>query len=225
MAQAFGRHYKLMLNLIEEFSHMSVTDEIKSRIDIVGYVQRHVPTLKKAGRNHKACCPFHNEKTPSFVVNPARQTWHCFGACAEGGDLFTFAQKLHGWSFNEALRELAIESGVQLRQQTQQEKTQNDRLDRLRDIVATASDIFHAKLYRSDAEPVLNYVREIRGLSDETVETFQLGFAPKVGTSRCGRCAISAIATTILLKWVWQCAMRRQSIRPLPQSPDDPDSR
>ena len=158
---------------------MSVTDEIKSRIDIVGYVQRHVPTLKKAGRNHKACCPFHNEKTPSFVVNPARQTWHCFGACAEGGDLFTFTQKLHGWSFKEALRELAIESGVQLRQQTQQEKTQNDRLDRLRDIVATASDIFHAKLYRSDAEPVLKYVREIRGLSDETVETFQLGFAPE----------------------------------------------
>ena len=85
---------------------MSVTDEIKSRIDIVGYVQRHVPGLKKAGRNHKACCPFHNEKTPSFVVNPERGTWHCFGACSEGGDLFTFAQKFHGWDFKEALREL-----------------------------------------------------------------------------------------------------------------------
>ena len=90
---------------------MSVTDEIKSRIDIVSYIQRHVPTLKKAGRNHKARCPFHNEKTPSFVVNPERQTWHCFGACSEGGDLFTFAQKMHGWDFKEALRELAAGGG------------------------------------------------------------------------------------------------------------------
>ena len=158
---------------------MSVTDEIKSRVDIVSYVQRHVPALKKAGRNHKACCPFHNEKTPSFVVNPARQTWHCFGACAEGGDLFTFAQRLHGWDFKEALHELAIEAGVELRQQTPEQKTENDRLDRLRDIVATASDIFHKKLYHSDADPVLHYVRETRGLSDDTVKSFQLGFAPE----------------------------------------------
>ena len=158
---------------------MSVTDEIKSRVDIVSYVQRHVPALKKAGRNHKACCPFHNEKTPSFVVNPARQTWHCFGACAEGGDLFTFAQRLHGWDFKEALRELAIEAGIELRQQTPEQKTENDRLDRLRDIVATASDIFHKKLYHSDADPVLHYVRETRGLSDDAVKSFQLGFAPE----------------------------------------------
>ena len=91
---------------------MSVTDEIKARIDLVSYVQRHVPGLKKAGRNHKACCPFHNEKTPSFIVNPERQTWHCFGACSEGGDLFTFAEKIHGWDFKEALRELAAEAGI-----------------------------------------------------------------------------------------------------------------
>ena len=117
---------------------MSVTDEIKARIDIVSYVLRFVPTLKKAGRNHKACCPFHNEKTPSFVVNPERQTWHCFGACAEGGDLFTFAQKMHKWDFKEALGELAQEAGVQLRRQTPQERTRDDQLERLRGIISSA---------------------------------------------------------------------------------------
>ena len=121
---------------------MSTTDDIKARIDIVSYVQRFVPSLKKAGRNHKACCPFHNEKTPSFVVNPARQTWHCFGACAEGGDLFTFAQKMHGWDFKEALRELAVEAGVQLRPQSPAQKSRSDHLEKLRGIAASAADFF-----------------------------------------------------------------------------------
>ena len=126
---------------------MSTTDDIKARIDIVSYVQRFVPALKKAGRNYKACCPFHNEKTPSFVVNPERQTWHCFGACAEGGDLFTFAQKMHGWDFKEALRELAAEAGVELQRQSAAQKepqrpagqTARDRLKRGRVLSAGAA--------------------------------------------------------------------------------------
>ena len=158
---------------------MSVTDEIKSRIDIVAYVQRHVPELKKAGRNHKACCPFHNEKTPSFVVNPERGTWHCFGACSEGGDLFTFAQKMHGWDFKEALRELAAEAGVQLRPQTPEQKTQNDRLDRLRGLVKTAAELFQGRLHSGAADSVAAYLREARGLRDDTIEDFQLGYAPE----------------------------------------------
>ena len=157
---------------------MSVTDEIKARIDIVGYVQRHVPDLKKAGRNHKACCPFHNEKTPSFVVNPERQTWHCFGGCAEGGDLFTFAQKLHGWDFREALRELAAEAGVELRPQTPAQKTRRDELERLRGILKTAAEFYQRELFRPSANAVLNYARDRRGLRDETIEFFQIGFAP-----------------------------------------------
>ena len=157
---------------------MSVTDDIKSRIDIVSYVQRYVPTLKKAGRNHKACCPFHNEKTPSFVVNPVRQTWHCFGACAEGGDLFTFAQKLHAWDFKEALRELATEAGVQLEPRTPEQKSRSDRLDRLRGIVATAADFYQQNLQREAAQGVLAYVKEKRGLKGETIRDFQLGYAP-----------------------------------------------
>ncbi|PJF33613.1 MAG: DNA primase, partial [Phototrophicales bacterium] len=119
-------------------SFMSVTDDIKSRIDIASYIQRYVPSLKKAGRNYKACCPFHNEKTPSFVVNPETQTWRCFGACAEGGDLFTFAQKMHGWDFKEALRELGEQAGVQIREQTPEQKSREEHLDRLRGILTTA---------------------------------------------------------------------------------------
>ena len=157
---------------------MSTTDDIKARIDIVSYVQRHVPSLKKAGRNHKACCPFHNEKTPSFVVNPARQTWHCFGACAEGGDLFTFAQKLHGWDFKEALRELAAEAGVELQRQTPAQKTRSDHLEKLRGIAASATEFFQQALRRDSAAGIRSYLRDKRGLSDETVQAFQLGYAP-----------------------------------------------
>jgi len=157
---------------------MSATDEIKSRIDIVSYVQRFVPSLKKAGRNHKACCPFHNEKTPSFVVNPERQTWHCFGACSEGGDLFTFAQKIHGWDFKEALQELAQEAGVQLRQHTPQQQTRSDELERLRGLLASAAEMYRNQLLHPGANAVLGYVRVRRGLTPETIETFQFGYAP-----------------------------------------------
>ena len=157
---------------------MSLTDEIKSRIDLVSYVQRYVPTLKKAGRNHKACCPFHNEKTPSFIVNPERQTWHCFGACSEGGDLFTFAQKANGWDFKEALRELAAEAGLQLRAQTPEQKSESDRRDRLRGLVHTAVEFFQRRLQADDASPVRRYIHEARGLNDETIRDFQLGYAP-----------------------------------------------
>ena len=157
---------------------MSVTDEIKARIDIVSYVQRYVPGLKKAGRNHKACCPFHNEKTPSFIVNPERGSWHCFGACAEGGDIFSFAQKMHGWDFKEALRELAREAGVQLRAQTPQQKDAEARLERLRGMLTSAADYYHQRLQEPDAQAVRDYLAAGRGFHDSTVVQFQLGYAP-----------------------------------------------
>ncbi len=157
---------------------MSVTDEIKSRIDIVHYIQRHVPALKKAGRNYKACCPFHNEKTPSFVVNPERQSWHCFGACAEGGDLFTFAQKMQGWDFKEALRELAQEAGVQLEAQTPEQKTRSDRLDGLRALLADAAAFYQRELRRDAGASAYSYLTADRGVHPDTAELFQLGYAP-----------------------------------------------
>ncbi len=158
----------------------SVTQEIKSRLDLVNYIQQHVP-LKKAGRTYKACCPFHAENTPSFVVDPDKQYWRCYGACAEGGDIFSFAMKHHGWDFKDTLHNLAELAGVQVRQQTPQEKQHDEHLDKLRGLLDAAAEAFHNLLIdssREDSRSVLQYAREKRGLTDETLQKFQIGFAP-----------------------------------------------
>jgi len=160
---------------------MSVADEIKTKLDIVSYIQQYVP-LKKAGRSYKACCPFHVEKTPSFVVNPDTQSWRCFGACNEGGDLFSFAMKKHGWTFTEALQELGRQAGVEVRKQTPEQKAQVERLDVLRGLVKAAADYFAKCLLDeqdSRAAATLQYVREKRGFSDETIAKFGIGYAPE----------------------------------------------
>ncbi|MEO8606852.1 MAG: DNA primase [Chloroflexota bacterium] len=159
---------------------MSVADEIKARLDIVDYIQRYVP-LKRAGRTWKAPCPFHAEKTPSFVVDPERQSWRCFGACATGGDVITFAMKQNGWSFSDALQELGKLTGVEVRQRTPEQRAQDDQLDKLRGMLQTSAEAYHNLLLdSSDAEAVavLRYAREKRGLSDETIRQFGIGYAP-----------------------------------------------
>jgi DNA primase len=159
---------------------MTVVDEIKAKLDIVSYIQQYVP-LKKAGRSYKACCPFHVEKTPSFVVNPDAQSWRCFGACNEGGDIFSFAQKRHGWSFTEALQELGRQAGVEVRKQTPEQRAKDDRLDILRGVVKAAADFYVSCLMNSadvNAARTLAYVKEKRGFSDETIAQFGIGYAP-----------------------------------------------
>jgi len=161
-------------------SAMSVVDEIKSRLDIVDYIQRTVP-LKKAGRYYKACCPFHNERTPSFVVNQDTQSWRCFGACAEGGDIFSFAMKQNGWSFSEALNELAKVAGVEVAPQSPEQRIQTETVDRLRGLLKTIADYYHDRLFDANdpaAVAALAYAREKRGLSVETLKKFGIGFAP-----------------------------------------------
>ena len=160
---------------------MSAIDEIKSKLDIVEYIQRTVP-LRKAGRVFKANCPFHHEKTPSFVVDPDRQTWRCFGACAEGGDLFSFAMKQSGWSFHEAMEELAKLAGVELHPQTPEQQARVEALERLRGLLKVAADFYHERLLDgSDREAVatLKYARQKRGLTDQTITRFQIGYAPQ----------------------------------------------
>ena len=92
---------------------MTVVDDIKGRLDILEVVSQHV-ALQRSGRSYKANCPFHQEKTPSFHVFPDRQTWRCFGACATGGDLFSFVMRAENLEFPDALRRLAQQSGVAL---------------------------------------------------------------------------------------------------------------
>jgi len=159
---------------------VSVTDEIKSRIDIVSYVQQYAP-LKKAGRYYKACCPFHSEKTPSFVVNQDTQSWRCFGACAEGGDLFSFAMKQHGWDFREALEELGKQAGVEVRKQSPLDKQKAERADQLRGLLGTAAQIYYDHLISDKSDDVratLRYTTEKRGFSLETIKAFSIGYAP-----------------------------------------------
>src|SRR5690606_37233611 len=92
---------------------MSVSDEIKQRLDIVDFISRYTP-LRKTGATYKGLCPFHSERTPSFVVFPHSGTWHCFGACGTGGDIFAFLMKKENLEFREALQILAREAGVEL---------------------------------------------------------------------------------------------------------------
>lgn len=161
---------------------MTVVDEIKAKIDIVDYIQRTV-SLKRAGRSYKACCPFHSEKTPSFVVDPVRQSWRCFGSCQIGGDVFAFAMRQHGWTFREALEELGKLAGVEVEQATPEQKQRGEQLDRLRGLLSTLADYYHECLWEKrllrGATAALNYARRKRALSDETLTRFRVGYAPE----------------------------------------------
>lgn len=156
---------------------MSVIDEIKARLDIVEVISGYVP-LQRSGRNFKALCPFHSEKTPSFIVFPESQHWHCFGACNEGGDVFTFVMKREGWDFRTALEELARRAGVTLRPPTPAQQQAEQEIDRLRELLQTAARFYHHLLLESpEAEAARQYVAR-RGLSAETIEQFMLGYSP-----------------------------------------------
>lgn len=159
---------------------MTAVEDIKSKLDIVSYIGRTV-SLRKAGRVYKACCPFHSEKTPSFVVNPEYQSWRCFGACAEGGDIFKFAMKQNGWTFREAVEELGKLAGVEVRPPTPEQKAQDESYDRLRGLVAAAADYYHERLFDASdrgAQETLAYARGKRVLNEDTLRRFQIGYAP-----------------------------------------------
>ncbi len=155
---------------------MSVTDEIKARIDIIDLIQQSVP-LKKAGRNYKGLCPFHDEKTPSFTVFPDTQRYRCFG-CGRGGDIFNFVMEKEGWDFVDALRELAAVAGVELQTQTPQQAEAREVKDRLKALLADAALFFHSQLLDNpNAAGVRDYA-EKRGLSFDIIKKFQIGYAP-----------------------------------------------
>lgn len=151
----------------------SPIQEIKERLDIVEFIRSYIP-LKPAGKNFKALCPFHKEKTPSFMVSPERQTWHCFGSCSEGGDIFKFLMKYENLEFYEALKVLAEKAGVELKKISPAEQKQ---FGILYDINNSAKDFFVRQLAERTDNEILNYLSE-RGLRKETIEEFELGLAP-----------------------------------------------
>ncbi len=158
---------------------MSVIDDVKQRLDIVQVVSEYTK-LQKSGRNYRALCPFHSEKNPSFFVFPERQSWHCFGACGTGGDIFSFTMKKEGVDFAQALHLLANKAGISLAALTTPEKQiQNKEREKLFEVNEAAAEYYHHLLLNTSVgEIARNYVTR-RGLLPETIKNFQLGFAPE----------------------------------------------
>lgn len=155
---------------------MDQVDEIKQKIDIVSLVGEYVD-LKKSGRNFKGLCPFHTEKTPSFMVSPELQIFKCFG-CQESGDSYSFLQKHEGMDFSEALKFLADRTGVRL--ETSGFRQRGDK-DRLYEINKNAAKFYQYILLKHKAGKIaLNYLKKDRGLELNTIKKFNLGFAPDV---------------------------------------------
>ncbi|MFA6255523.1 MAG: DNA primase [Patescibacteria group bacterium] len=152
----------------------SQIEEIKARVDIVDLISEYI-RLKQAGANNwKALCPFHNEKTPSFMVSKDKQFWHCFG-CSEGGDIFTFIQKIEGIEFPEALRLLAQKAGVKLVAENPELSSQRNRL---LDVIQLAADFWHQTLLTSpSAQKARDYLKK-RKVEEKIIAEFKLGYAP-----------------------------------------------
>jgi len=152
-------------------------EEIKSRLDIIDLISQYV-VLKKAGANYKGVCPFHQEKTPSMMVSPQKQIWKCFG-CGKGGDHYKFIMEAEHLEFGDALRLLAQKAGVTLQTKTQTEYQTRDRKETLYAINNIASRVFHKILLEQEAaKGALEYLKK-RGLTDQTIKKFCLGFAPR----------------------------------------------
>ena len=153
-----------------------VVDQVQSLNDIVEVISSYIP-LKRAGRNFKANCPFHSEKTPSFMVNPDKQIFHCFG-CGVGGDVFSFLMKQEQMTFPEALKRLADRAHVILPEFKRSPNTpERSELDRLYQIYAVAAEFFHANLKHPKLGEVGRAYLAKRGFGTSEIETFRIGFA------------------------------------------------
>ena len=158
---------------------MSVIDDIRAKLDIVEVVESYVPTLRQSGRTWKANCPFHTERTPSFVVSPERQSWRCFGACATGGDIFGFVMRVDNVEFGDALRTLAQRAGVEL--QPERERQATDAVES----VNNAAVEFYQEVLKSDAGAIGREYLDGRGVSEKAREDFKLGLSPNSWDGLC----------------------------------------
>lgn len=153
---------------------MSVSDEVKQRIDIVDLISRYTP-LKRSGATYKGLCPFHSERTPSFIVFPNSGTWRCFGACGVGGDIFSFVMRKENLDFRDALQLLAKEAGVNLEEN--EADASGDQRSKLYEINEIAATYFQEILrHHAAAQPARDYL-ERRGIDPAAQEQFRLGFA------------------------------------------------
>ncbi|GIK72794.1 MAG: DNA primase [Chloroflexota bacterium] len=153
----------------------SVTDEVKQRVDIVELISRYTP-LKRAGSVYKGLCPFHSERTPSFVVFPHTGTWHCFGACGTGGDVFGFVMRKENLTFREALELLANQVGVELKPVGGDAR--GEQRSRLYEANEAAAIFYQQTLAHHPAAADARAYLERRGIDSATTASFRLGFAP-----------------------------------------------
>jgi DNA primase len=156
---------------------MSTLDEIKVKIDIVDLVSEAGVKLRHAGKNYTGFCPFHDNKhTPAFVIWPESGTWRCFGQCNEGGDIFKFVMKREGLDFKDAMKKLALRAGVEIQEYQREAPEQKEAYEHLRKLLEDAVIFYRTQLFNN--KTMLAYLREKRGLTDATIETFGLGYAP-----------------------------------------------
>ena len=156
---------------------MSTIDEIKAKIDIVDLVSEAGVKLRHAGKNYTGFCPFHDNKhSPAFVVWPETGTWRCFGSCNEGGDIFKFVMKKEGLDFKEAVQKLAARAGVQIQEFKRETPEQKEAFENLRKLLEDAVIFYRSHLFSH--KDILAYLHEKRGLTDATIDTFGLGYAP-----------------------------------------------
>lgn len=150
-------------------------DSIRSQADIVDVVSDYV-TLRKAGKNYKGLCPFHDEKTPSFSVNPERQIYHCFG-CGKGGNVFSFLMEHENVTFVEAVRHIARRLNITI-PDTYRQREAGSEAESLAQVTRFAARFFHERLLNAGRDSIVRRYTERRGLSEETVKSFGLGYAP-----------------------------------------------
>jgi len=160
--------------------HPDTIEEVKNRVDIVDIISEYV-VLKKRGRNYQGLCPFHNEKSPSFSVNPSKQFYHCFG-CGAGGNGIKFLMEINKQSFAEVVLELAKRYQVPIKtlepEKKQELQRQITEKDQLFEIVAIANSFFQHALRQNEGKIALDYLKETRKLTQENIQKFELGYAP-----------------------------------------------
>jgi DNA primase len=154
-----------------------VTEQIKDRLNVADVLGEYLK-LEKAGTNYKALCPFHNEKTPSFMVNPEQNFWYCFG-CQKGGDIFTFVQEMEGLEFRDALERLADKAGVEIPKFQAYNKEEKSQKQKIYEILETATRFYQVQLEKnSNGKRIAEYLRQ-RNISGEQMKIFRIGYAPE----------------------------------------------
>ncbi len=161
---------------LSNHSYSNFTDELRTRLSVVDVVSRRV-ALQKKGNNWWGCCPFHNEKTPSFSVNEEKGFYHCFG-CGEHGDIISFTMKSNNIDFKSAITELANMAGLKMPDYKPRDPAIIAREESYTSISEKAAELFQKKLFEPGGSVALEYIRR-RGFSDEMIKKYRLGYAPK----------------------------------------------